>query len=153
VKGVHSKDDKLGLTTGLYAALTEELADNAAMAELRRSSYFDDAQHRLPDAAATGDLLPLYLRINSPDYLNADVEAQWHLFYRTGLKSQRDVTRAALWEARNLNISSRVSQASAFHPGGRVLVVIGAAHKPFLDQYLSQMMDVEIVQLRGIPGP
>jgi hypothetical protein len=28
-----------------------------------------------------------------------------------------------------------------------VLVVIGASHKPFLESYLSRMMDIELVQL------
>ena len=140
-------DDEVGLSTGLNEALARELEQNAAFAELRSSPYFEEAQRRLPDAAATDDLLSLYLWINSSDHLNEDVEAQWHLFYRTRLDSRLDRARAALWEARNLNIASRIRQTSAFHSGGRVLVLIGTAHKPFLDQYLSQMMDVDVVQL------
>lgn len=146
-------DDEVGLATALNEALAAELEENAAFAELRSSPYFEEAQRRLPDAAATGDLLSLYLRINAPDYLNEDVEAQWHLFYRTHLQSQLDRARAALWEARNLNIASRIRQASAFHSGGHVLVLIGTAHKPFLDQYLGHMMDVDVVQLVEILEP
>jgi Family of unknown function (DUF5694) len=146
-------DDEVGLATGSSQELMQELDGTAAFEDLRKSSYFDDAQRRLPDAAATGDLLSLYLEINSPEHLNKDVDAQWHLFYRTHLKSNLDRDRAALWEARNLNIASHIRQASASHSGGRVLVVIGAAHKPFLDQYLAAMMDVDVVQLPDVLGP
>ncbi len=144
-------DDEIGLATGLNERLAAELQGTAAFGELGESSYFKDARQRLPAAAATGDLLPLYLEINSPDHLDDDVAAQWHLFYRTRLESRLDRARAALWEARNLSIASRIRLASAFHAGGRVLVVIGAGHKPFLDQYLGLMMDVEVVQLSDVP--
>ncbi len=38
-------------------------------------------------------------------------------------------------------------------PGRRVLVIIGAAHKPFLDAYLGRMLDVRVVGLRSLEGP
>jgi hypothetical protein len=143
-------DDEVGLETGLNERLGRELEGNLAYAELVASSYFQEAIRRLPEAAKQGNLLPLYMRINSPDYLNEDVSRQWHLFFRTELPSNVDRTRVALWEARNLNVAGRIRAASAWHPGGRVLVVIGAAHKPFLDRYLAQMMDIEVVQLGDV---
>lgn len=143
-------DDEVGIATGMNEVLAEELAGTAAFQELAGSSYIREAGERLPAAAATGDLLALYQEINSPEHLSADVAAQWHLFYRTRLQSGLDRARAALWEARNQNIASRIRQASAFRAGDRVLVVIGAAHKPFLDQYLGLMMDVEVLQLAEV---
>jgi len=140
-------DDEVGLKTGLNGTLMRELEGNPAYAELVASWYIQEAQRRLPEAAKQGDLLPLYVRMNSPDYLNEDVSKQWHLFFRTELPSKIDRARVALWEARNLNIAGRIRAASAWHPRGRVLVVIGAAHKPFLDRYVAQMMDIEVVQL------
>jgi hypothetical protein len=146
-------DDEVGLETGLNEMLGRELEGNPAYADLVASSYLQEAQRRLPEAAAQGDLLPLYVRMNSPDYLNEDVSKQWHLFFRTDLPSNNDRARAALWEARNLNIASRIRAASAWHPGGQVLVVVGAAHKPFLDRYLAQMMDIQVVQLGDVLTP
>lgn len=143
-------DDEVGLATGLNDALGAELETSPVFQELRASAYFADAQRRLAEAAATGDLLPLYRRINSPEFLNEDVAAQWHLFFRTRFPSGLDRTRVALWEARNLAIAGRLRQAMARHPGQRILVVIGAAHKPFLDRYLAQMMDVEVTQLASL---
>ena len=143
-------DDEVGLKTGLNGALMRELEGNAAYADLVASSYLQEAQRRLPEAAKQGDLLPLYMRINSPDYLNKDVSSQWHLFFRTEMPSKNDRARVALWEARNLNIAGGIRAASAWHPGGRVLVVFGTAHKPFLDRYVAQMMDIEVVQLEDV---
>lgn len=143
-------DDEIGLKTGLNDALMEEIQRSSAYAELTASTYFQEAASRLPAAARTGDLLPLYRLLNSIEHLEDDVSAQWHFFFRTRLDSKRDRVRVALWEARNLNMAARVRTYAAWHPGGRVLVIVGAAHKPFLDRYLGQMMDVEIVQFTNL---
>lgn len=37
--------------------------------------------------------------------------------------------------------------ASALHPGGRVLAVVGSSHKPLLDRYLAALTDVQLVHL------
>ncbi len=154
---VHSMDDhvddELGLRTGLNDALMKEIEGSSAYAELTTSSYFEEAASRLPDAARTGDLLPMYRRLNSIEHLNDDVSAQWHFFFRTRLPSKRDRVRVGLWEARNLHMAARIRTYSAWHPGGRVVVIVGAAHKPFLDSYLGRMMDVEIVQLDQLMDP
>ncbi len=131
--------------------LTYEGAAAAADAMLRGGAPREDEARRslCLHLLAAYDLPSAVLQW-SPGHQRADVAAQWHLFCRTRLESGLDRARAALWEARNLNIASRIRQASAFHAGGRILVVIGAAHKPFLDQYLGLMMDVEILQPAGV---
>ena len=146
-------DDEIAAATGYYDEFGPALESSPAYADLAASGYFEEAQRQLPEAAATGDLLPLHLRLNSAEYLNADVAAQWHIFFRTAMPSGYDRRRAALWEARNLNMAARLRTASAFVPGGRVLLIVGAAHKPFLDRYLAQMMDVEVVHLSEYAEP
>jgi hypothetical protein len=37
----------------------------------------------------------------------------------------------------------------ALHPGKKMLVIIGASHKGFLDALLAECMDVKVVQLAG----
>lgn len=143
-------DDEIGLATGLNEALGAELDGHPEIEALEASGVFAD---RLPGALATGDLLALYREINAPEQLAADVAGQWHLFYRTRLPSGRDRSRAALWEARNLNIASRLRQAMALRAGDRALVIIGAAHKPFLDAYLGMMMDVRVRHLAELDVP
>ena len=38
-----------------------------------------------------------------------------------------------------------IREATATIPGGRALLIVGAAHKPFVEQYLRTLADVEIV--------
>lgn len=99
-----------------------------------------------------GDLLPYYLFLNSTEYGLADVDAQFHVFFRTHLPSALDRARSAVWELRNLNIASHIRRITAMYPGERALVIIGAGHKPFLDLYITQMMDVAVVQLSDLVG-
>jgi pheromone shutdown protein TraB len=49
------------------------------------------------------------------------------------------------WETRNLRMASNIRDAIAAQPGSRTLVIVGAAHKGYLDAYLNQMHDVRIV--------
>lgn len=54
--------------------------------------------------------------------------------------------RLAGWEMRNLRMAASIREASATAPGGRVLVLVGAGHKNWLEHYLGMMADVEVVQ-------
>ncbi|OFA08949.1 DUF5694 domain-containing protein [Duganella phyllosphaerae] len=50
----------------------------------------------------------------------------------------------AYWETRNLRMASNIRDAMS-PPGLRMLVVVGASHKFYLEAYLNQMHDVRIV--------
>lgn len=54
-------------------------------------------------------------------------------------------TRVAEWETRNLRQVANIREVASQRPGGRVLVIVGSAHKPWFDAYLSMMTDVAIV--------
>jgi hypothetical protein len=49
------------------------------------------------------------------------------------------------WETRNLRMVSNIRDVLMARPGIRMLVVVGASHKGYLDAYLHQMHDVRIV--------
>ena len=49
------------------------------------------------------------------------------------------------WETRNLRMASNIRDALTARPGMRMLVVVGASHKAYLEAYLDQMHDVRIV--------
>ncbi|WP_229505379.1 DUF5694 domain-containing protein [Massilia mucilaginosa] len=51
----------------------------------------------------------------------------------------------AYWETRNLRMASNIRGVMSARPGMRVLVVVGAAHKAYLEACLGQMHDVRIV--------
>lgn len=146
IESIDDHRDKDALMA-IAPALMEQLAGRPELTQSRGAAVYAELErHKL----AGGDLLPLYLYINSPHYQREDVIAQWDVFLRTRLTSRLDRSRLALWDVRNLNILSNLRRASARKPGGRMLVIIGAGHKPFLDVLLAQMLDVRPVQLSDL---
>lgn len=49
------------------------------------------------------------------------------------------------WETRNLRMASNIRDVLGATPGLRMLVIVGASHKGYLEAYLQQMHDVRIV--------
>lgn len=54
------------------------------------------------------------------------------------------------WETRNLRMASNIREVMATKPGMRMLVIVGASHKGYLDAYLNQMHDVSIVNTEAL---
>ena len=48
------------------------------------------------------------------------------------------------WETRNLRMAANIRAVLEARPGMRMLVVVGASHKGYLEAYLQQMHDVRI---------
>ncbi|HCW51502.1 MAG TPA: hypothetical protein DGR79_05480 [Clostridiales bacterium] len=96
-----------------------------------------------------GNLLPFYLDLNSAARLDQITE-QWRVFFRTRFPSGLDRARVAMWEVRNLHMAATIRKITALNPGGRMLVIVGAAHKPFLDAYLHSLADIELVHLADL---
>lgn len=116
----------------------------------RKFDVYAESQKSLQAGFKTKDLLPHYLLLNSVEYQKNDIDGQWNLFLRTKIPSGVDRARLSLWEMRNLDIAAKIRRATAFSHGKKMLVIIGAAHKPFLDDYLSRMIDVKIVHLKDL---
>lgn len=49
------------------------------------------------------------------------------------------------WETRNLRMASNIREVLEDRPGIRMLVIVGASHKAYLEAYLHQMHDVRVV--------
>jgi len=47
-------------------------------------------------------------------------------------------------------MAANIREMSTRHPGGRFLVIVGSAHKPWLDAYLSMMSDVRVVDAQTV---
>jgi hypothetical protein len=137
----------------IEAALDREVPGNALLAAVGKASVYRDAAAHLEACVAAGDLLPQYALINSPGYAAGDVDAQWGVYLRTRFASRTDRARLGLWENRNLKIAARIRAVAALHPGGRVLVIYGSAHRPFLEAYLSRTTDVELVGFDRLAAP
>lgn len=97
-----------------------------------------------------GDVLAFYRTYNQPATLRAFVEAD----FRDALKepsAQRFGRQYVAWfEVRNLRMVAQIRAAAAKHPGGRVLNVVGASHKPFYDLYLQPMSDLVVVDVEKV---
>jgi len=139
----HDKDIFQKIAPELMAGLQ----NNPEYLSVQKDSFYINSNQRLQDAVSKGDLLPYYIYMNSSEYCAKDMELQWNVWFLTKLKSGLDRSRMALWEVRNLNIASHIRCATVLRPGKRMLVIIGAGHKPFLEAYLNQMTDIKLVQL------
>ena len=54
------------------------------------------------------------------------------------------------WETRNLRMASNIRDVMGIRPGERMLVIVGASHKAYLDAYLHQMHDIRIVDAAAL---
>ena len=130
--------------------LMDDISVTNAFDEVMQSTLYKESEAKIQQGFMTNNLLPYYRYINSPDYLQADYDTQWMMFFKANLSSGQDISRVALWEARNMRIASHIREMTAMLPGYKALVIIGASHKPFLDKYLSNFLDIKVVQLEDV---
>jgi len=83
-----------------------------------------------------GGLLGLLTWLNGPDFEALDRAAQWDIFARPHIPHRAGLRRLAYWHARNGEIVTNTLRAVAEKDGDRVLLLIGAAHRPFLHRTL-----------------
>lgn len=98
------------------------------------------------------EALALYREMNSEAFGRRDAELQWLTMLREPIPGAAGRIRVAEWEARNLRQVAHIREAAAAHPGERLLVIIGASHKPWFDAYLSMLTDLDPVDARGVLG-
>ncbi|MBN8663631.1 MAG: hypothetical protein J0L83_03605 [Chitinophagales bacterium] len=115
-------------------------------AHIKESKLFEKQDSLQIQCLKGGNLFPLYKYYNSTDFMNNDIYTQWSLWFKTNFKSYSDRSRYSLWEMRNLQIAANILRVVATHPTKRILVVIGASHKAFLEKYLSQVPDIELLK-------
>lgn len=97
---------------------------------------------RMTDGKKT---LEEYRKLNSPVINRRSSEVEWLGVINRPTEENAGRKRMAGWEVRNMRMAANIREASARAPGGRVLVIVGAAHKIWLEAYLGMMTDVKIV--------
>lgn len=105
-----------------------------------------DQEERLEKSLRTGDdVLALYRLMNAPqtqrDTIASDMGRT--VSYKSGQPYGRQYV--AWWETRNLRIAANIRSTLQKDPQARVLSIIGATHKGYLDAYLDMMQDIRIV--------
>jgi hypothetical protein len=127
--------------------LSNEFENNDYLKSQPWMALYEELKGIQNKAYASGDLLPLYVYLNSEEYVRRDIESQWQILFKAKLSSGLAQTRVAYWDVRNMGIVANIRRAMALHPAQKMLAVIGASHKGFLDALLAECMDVKIVQL------
>ena len=96
------------------------------------------------------DILALYRLMNEPETQRATIASDMGRnasFPSPELYGRQYV---AWWETRNLRIVANIRSTLQRDPQGRVLSIIGATHKGYLDAYLNMMQDVRLVDAEQI---
>lgn len=115
-----------------------------------------DAGRRLTTSEAAvvdaATLLAFYRAMNAPGATAAQIEADFGGAFADAHPRGYGRRYGAWWETRNLRMVSNIREATILHPGARVLNIVGASHKPWYDQWLRQMADVDVVDAAGVLG-
>jgi hypothetical protein len=91
------------------------------------------------------DVLALYRLMNAPETQRSTIASDMGRnasFMSPQLYGRQYV---AWWETRNLRIVANIRAALEENPQARVLSIIGATHKGYLDAYLNMMQDVRLI--------
>ena len=96
------------------------------------------------------DLLPFYRVMNTPDSMRVHAEANVVQPMRSTSPEGYPQMWVAGWEIRNLRMVANIRETFRERPGARVLVVVGASHKPWFDDWLGQLQGVDIVDVAGV---
>lgn len=96
------------------------------------------------------EVLETYRMMNQPATGRAQADLEWGRMLDRPTKENVGRRRTSGWEVRNLRMAANVREATAAVPGGRVLVIVGAGHKPWLEAYLGMMGDVKLVDAQAV---
>lgn len=146
---LHPFDDQIEKAAFSSAGIIETLVEDGRIEAVLSSDMImtlhADLQRRPDDS---GRVLDWYRHVNSPEFARIDSEAQWGSFLaEAGEEGRR---RVALWETRNLRMAANIREVMALEGGSRILVVVGSAHRAWLETYLRRQSDVRIVRLAEI---
>lgn len=100
---------------------------------------------KIEDMTTPESALAAYRKLNDDRIERRLSEVEWLGTMKERTEGDVGRKRVAAWESRNLRMAANIREASARAPGGRVLVIVGATHKIWLEAYLGMMSDIEIV--------
>ncbi len=131
-----------------FTADIDEFMNEPWLAALMADPDFTTLREAGQHLTTPEEALATYRMLNAPPAGRTDADGQW--LNMINRPSPHDVgrRRVAAWETRNLRMIANIREVSARLPGKRVLVIVGAAHKPWLDAYLAMMSDVRVVDAR-----
>ncbi|MEW6760686.1 MAG: DUF5694 domain-containing protein [Pseudomonadota bacterium] len=91
------------------------------------------------------DVLAAYRVYNAPEEMRLAHQGDWGAALEEPSPQRFGRQYVGYWETRNLRMAGNIRDAMTPRPGSRMLVVVGASHKGYLEAYLHQMHDVRVV--------
>ena len=132
-----------------FPSFVQDYSDNQELfKDVGNAPVFQKVNELVASGIVDEDLLDLYLFMNSREYMKQDFEAQHVIWLNSKFDSGTDRARFSLWEMRNLQITANILKTCAFYPGKSIIVIIGASHKSFIEKYLKQIPDIELLEFK-----
>lgn len=98
-----------------------------------------------PGIATSDGVLALYRAYNAPDQARIIYDSDFGAALKEPSPQRFGRGYAAYWETRNLRMAANIRDALGESPGQRMLVIVGASHKFYLQAYLDMMHDIHLV--------
>lgn len=124
----------------VYGEALMKAWDNPHTAQRKRIDAALEAALTTPAA-----VLAMYRAYNAPDQAEMVFRSDFGAALEEPSPRHFGRNYVAYWETRNLRMASNIRELMMARPGMRVLVLVGASHKGYLEAYLEQMHDVRIV--------
>jgi hypothetical protein len=132
--------DRMVLDEAGWGAAIQKAWDNPAA---KQRGTIEDALKAKADSAE--GLLALYQAFNAPGYTRRAFDGDFGAALEEPSSQRFGRQYVGYWETRNLRMAANIRDAFTPRPGSRMLVVVGASHKGYLEAYLHQMHDVRVV--------
>lgn len=108
-------------------------------------------EERLEKNLRTGaDVLALYRLMNRPQAQRDTIASDMGRAVSYAPSQPYGRQYVAWWETRNLRIAANIRSTLQKDPQARVLSIIGATHKGYLDAYLDLMQDIRLVDAEQV---
>lgn len=124
-------------------------AFGTALGQLRTSTVAQraraDYKRRVSGLTDGRNVLEFYRYLNAPSTQGAVFAGDFGAAARQETPELYGRQYLAWWETRNLRMVANIRATFGPRPGIRVLSIVGASHKPYIDAYLEMMQDVEVV--------
>lgn len=123
---------------------------NPIVAQLKADPRFGPVMEAARQMGTPEETLAMYRLINRPEIGQRQAELEWRSMLDRPTTQNVGRMRLAAWEVRNLHMVANIRHAMAANPGGRVLVIVGAAHKQWFEAYLGMLPDVRLVDAQAV---
>jgi hypothetical protein len=128
-----------------YDAAISKAWDNPATAKRKTMAAAMTAKLGQPSA-----MLDMYRALNQADQATLTFASDFGAALEEPSADRFGRGYVGYWETRNLRMASNIRDMFGRQPGIRGLVIVGASHKPYLENYLNQMHDMTVIDAEAV---